>query len=42
MTKTQAARRRWHLTAVMAWGYTLPSAFALCKANNWFGDLLAA
>jgi len=38
MTKQQLACRRWHLNAVMAWGYTLAEAFALCKAYNWFGD----
>ena len=29
-------RKWWHLKAVMAWGYTLPEAFALCKREGWF------
>ena len=41
MSKQVASRRRWHLTYVRAWGYSLPQAFAFCKANGWFGDELA-
>lgn len=29
-------RKWWHLKVVMAWGYTLPEAFALCKREGWF------
>jgi hypothetical protein len=36
-----ARRRAYHLVQVMAWGYTLPEAFAMCKAQEWFGDTLA-
>lgn len=36
-----AKRRKWHIVCVMAWGYTMPQAFALCKQNNWWGDKYA-
>ena len=41
LTKEIARDRRWHLNAVMAWGYSLVEAHALCVRENWFGDCRA-
>lgn len=38
MTRQQASTRRYHIRAVMAWGYSMTEALRLCKCNDWFGD----